>query len=112
MDLHIIYIPILIYIPITFCAIFWKFYLNIINPANTNNKNIGILLISSYGPGVVWWCCFELSQTLCLLQEALRRVKEANRGLPPGWRAFLDPHGNLYYGNASTGAASWVRPTQ
>ena len=45
-------------------------------------------------------------------KENARRRLEASKGLPPGWKAFVDASGNLYYGNASTGAASWTRPTQ
>jgi len=43
-------------------------------------------------------------------KENSRRVKEASKDLPTGWRAFIDPNGNLYYGHLATGAASWVRP--
>eukprot|EP00997_Jenningsia_sp_PLL12_P007246 NODE_3855_length_722_cov_54.251114_g2946_i1.p1 GENE.NODE_3855_length_722_cov_54.251114_g2946_i1~~NODE_3855_length_722_cov_54.251114_g2946_i1.p1 ORF type:complete len:81 (+),score=17.59 NODE_3855_length_722_cov_54.251114_g2946_i1:420-662(+) len=39
-----------------------------------------------------------------------KRVKEANKGLKAGWKAFVDTKGNLYYGNAATGSASWTRP--
>eukprot|EP00906_Rhabdomonas_costata_P001489 RCo002481 len=43
-------------------------------------------------------------------KENARRVKEAAKGLKEGWRPFLDPSGNLYYGNVHTGEASWTRP--
>jgi hypothetical protein len=39
-----------------------------------------------------------------------KRIKEANKGLSPGWKAFVDPNGNLYFGNTETGLASWTRP--
>eukprot|EP01012_Entosiphon_sulcatum_P036675 TRINITY_DN4680_c0_g1_i1.p1 TRINITY_DN4680_c0_g1~~TRINITY_DN4680_c0_g1_i1.p1 ORF type:complete len:295 (-),score=42.25 TRINITY_DN4680_c0_g1_i1:36-920(-) len=43
-------------------------------------------------------------------KAAAKKLKEASQGLPPGWRAYFDPNGNIYYGNGTTGAASWVRP--
>ena len=41
-----------------------------------------------------------------------RLLKEAHKGLPPGWRAAYDATTkNVYYCNASTGQSQWLKPS-